>query len=105
METSHTPTLISPDTKRPSAATRRNHNGFSTDGVERAGSEPVDPIALSKVLKDMEDGGRVRERTPGASPSRKRQRIYGDRLVKVTVLVHLRSYWDLIQNMVTLCLF
>lgn len=42
----------------------------------------MDPTALSKALKDMEDAGRVRERTPGASPSRKRQRVYGDRSVK-----------------------
>ena len=56
-------------------------NGHTTNGVERAGSEPVDPTALSKALKDMEDAGRVREGTPGASPSRKRQRVYGDRLV------------------------
>ncbi len=84
MEESHTPNLVSPDTKTPPAATKRNPaNGFSMNGAERAGSEPVDPTALSKALKDMEDAGRVRERTPGASPSRKRQRVYGDRLVKV----------------------
>lgn len=41
----------------------------------------MDPAALSKALKDMEDEGRIRERTPGASPSRKRQRVYGDRSV------------------------
>lgn len=41
----------------------------------------MDPTALSKALKGMEDAARVRERTPGASPSRKRQRVYGDRSV------------------------
>ena len=41
----------------------------------------MDPTALSKVLKDMEDTGRARDRIPGASPSRKRQRVYGDRSV------------------------
>lgn len=56
-------------------------NGHTTNGVERAGSEPVDPLALSKALKGMEDAQRVREQTPGASPSRKRQRVYGDRSV------------------------
>ena len=55
--------------------------GHTTDGIERAGSEPVDPAALSKALKGMEDAARGRERTPNASPSRKRQRVYGDRLV------------------------
>ena len=82
MENSRTPTLISPDTNTPSAATKRNPtNSHIINGAERAGSEPVDPTALSKALKDMEDMGRARERTPGASPSRKRQRVYGDRSV------------------------
>ncbi|EHL02574.1 hypothetical protein M7I_1368 [Glarea lozoyensis 74030] len=31
------------------------------------------------LLKEFEDGGRPRETTPGGSPSRKRQRVYGDR--------------------------
>lgn len=39
----------------------------------------MDPDALTKALKDMEDAGRQRERTPGMSPCRKRQRVYGDR--------------------------
>ena len=80
MENSHAPTLVSPDTKTPPAATKRNStNGLGTNGAERMGSEPVDSTALTKAL---EDTGRVRERTPGASPSRKRQRVYGDRSVK-----------------------
>ena len=83
MENSHTPTLVSPDTKTPPVPAKRNlTNGHITNGAERAGSEPVDPTALGKALKDMEDAGRMRERTPGASPSRKRQRVYGDRSVK-----------------------
>lgn len=93
MENSHTPTLVSPDNKTPPVATKRNPtNGLSTNVVKRAGSEPVDPTALSKALKDMEDAGRVRERTPGASPSRKRQRVYGDRSVKVAVVVISSSF-------------
>ena len=92
MENSHTPTLVSPDINTSPAATKRNPtNGHITNGVERAGSEPVDPNALSKALKDMEDAGRARERTPGASPSRKRQRVYGDRSVKVLVVVILKD--------------
>jgi cell division cycle 20-like protein 1 (cofactor of APC complex) len=46
------------------------------------GAESIDPNALSKaLLKEFEDAGsgRHRETTPGGSPSRKRQRIYGDR--------------------------
>ena len=90
MENSLTPTLVSPDTKTPPAATKRNStNGFGTNGLERMGSEPVDSTALTKAL---EDTGRVRERTPGASPSRKRQRVYGDRSVKVAVHVFSRDF-------------
>ncbi|EAL92748.1 hypothetical protein KXX16_001109 [Aspergillus fumigatus] len=44
-------------------------------------SEPVDPNLLAKALKEYEDAGRPRERTPGTSPSRKRQRVYGDRFI------------------------
>lgn len=44
------------------------------------GAEAVDPNALSKaLLKEFEDAGRPRDVTPGGSPSRKRQRVYGDR--------------------------
>lgn len=45
----------------------------------RTGSEPIDADALSLALKEYEEAGRRRERTPGTSPSRKRQRVYGDR--------------------------
>ena len=41
----------------------------------------VDADALARALKDVKDVGRPRQRTPGTSPSRKRQRIYGDRQV------------------------
>lgn len=42
-------------------------------------SEAVDAAALANALRDYDEAGRRRERTPGASPSRKRQRVYGDR--------------------------
>ncbi|KAH0559919.1 Fizzy- protein [Trichoglossum hirsutum] len=55
------------------------------NGLDRrkppGGGEAVDPDALSRALREFEQAGRQRERTPGQSPSRKRQRIYGDRLV------------------------
>ena len=82
----------SPDTNLPTstgtrtptrALSKRIHtNGNVISGADRAGSEPIDPAALSKALKDFEDARRTRDRTPGASPSRKRQRIYGDRSVQ-----------------------
>ena len=104
MENSRTPTLVSPpDTKTPPTTTGKQHHshGHVTNGAERAGSESVDASALSKALKDYEDAGRMRERTPGASPSRKRQRIYGDR--SVNALCYFRSWlralsWTLIEG-------
>ena len=57
------------------------------DSLARTASEPVDAEALARALKDYDEAGRRRERTPGASPQRKRQRInpsekvYGDRSV------------------------
>ncbi|KAL4926975.1 WD40 repeat domain-containing protein [Aspergillus undulatus] len=49
--------------------------------ARRHTSGPIDPNALTKALKEYDDAGRARERTPGASPSRKRQRVYGDRFI------------------------
>ncbi len=44
------------------------------------GADAIDANALSKALiKEFEDAGRSRDVTPGGSPSRKRQRVYGDR--------------------------
>lgn len=85
IDDSCSPALVSPsDIKTPPLLTgKRNHfNGSLAHGKDRAGSEPIDATALSKALKDFEEAGNIRERTPGGSPSRKRQRIYGDRLVE-----------------------
>jgi cell division cycle 20-like protein 1 (cofactor of APC complex) len=75
-----TPTLISPPESKtpPTAAHKRNQNAFPTSTHDKS-SEPIDAAALSKALGHIEQAGRVRERTPTASPSRKRPRIYGDR--------------------------
>jgi cell division cycle 20-like protein 1 (cofactor of APC complex) len=77
-----TPTLISPpESKTPPTAThKRNQAALAFNDTDR-NSEPVDPSALQRALESFEQAGRVRERTPTASPSRKRQRIYGDRYV------------------------
>lgn len=102
IDESRSPALVSPpDIKTPPLFTgKRNHlSGSLAHGKDRAGSEPIDPSALSKALKDFEEAGNVRERTPGGSPSRKRQRIYGDRLVAFpeiilpTLLPHHLSKW------------
>lgn len=69
-----TPALISPpESKTPPTASHKRNKSVSRN------SEPVDASALSKALKDFEQAGKARERTPIASPSRKRPRIQGDR--------------------------
>lgn len=74
-----TPTLISPpESKTPPTASHKRNQIFPSNPVRRD-SEPIDAAALTKALGHIEQAGRVRERTPTASPSRKRPRIYGDR--------------------------
>ncbi|KAH7127094.1 WD40-repeat-containing domain protein [Dendryphion nanum] len=77
-----TPTLLSPpESKTPPTAThKRNQIDFALNPRDR-NSEPIDPTALSRALEHIDQAGKVRERTPTASPSRKRQRIYGDRFI------------------------
>ena len=82
MENTHNAELAAPAESRPASAAlgkRVLTNGGTINDTGRAGSEPVDANALNRALKDFEDARRTRDRTPGASPSRKRQRIYGDR--------------------------
>ncbi|KAL9113443.1 MAG: hypothetical protein Q9227_002484 [Pyrenula ochraceoflavens] len=79
----HTPTLSPPRSKTPPTHLGRQAQ-LDLDGARRhsrAGSEAVDPDVLSRKLKEMESAGRQRELTPGRSPSRKRQRVYGDRFI------------------------
>lgn len=52
---------------------------------QQEGVEPVDPSALARALKDYETAGARRERTPVSSPCRKRQRVYGDRYVTLSM--------------------
>jgi cell division cycle 20-like protein 1, cofactor of APC complex len=71
----------------PPAATEKRRIGRSANLDSGARSErsktmeaAVDPNALSRALmNEFEETGRTRDITPGGSPSRKRQRIYGDR--------------------------
>lgn len=47
-----------------------------------AGPAPVDPIdndIFARTMLNFNEEGFTRERTPGTSPNRKRQRVYGDR--------------------------
>jgi hypothetical protein len=77
-----TPTLISPpESKTPPTATHKRNQAAFPSSLHDRNSEPIDPSALSRALEQFEQAGRVRERTPGASPSRKRARVYGDRYI------------------------
>ncbi|KAI9817821.1 MAG: substrate-specific activator of APC-dependent proteolysis [Pycnora praestabilis] len=83
MESLQTPPLVSPPgTKTPPAAIGKpsNINGHATN-AQSTGSAAIDADQLSKALMDFEEAGKQRERTPGGSPSRKRQRVYGDRFI------------------------
>lgn len=86
----HTPNLISPPgTKTPPTDPSKrahSHNNVANDAA-RDGSTPVDADALNKALHQFEDAVRTRERTPGESPKRKRQRVYGDRCVDSAVKI------------------
>ena len=57
---------------------KRSHTRTVRETKSTGATEAVDPFALSKAL---EEATGHREGTPSASPSRKRQRIYGDRFV------------------------
>lgn len=58
---------------------RAHSNGTVGRGLESGGSEAVDAESLSKALQEFKEASYTREKTPTGSPSRKRQRIYGDR--------------------------
>jgi cell division cycle 20-like protein 1 (cofactor of APC complex) len=73
-----TPTLISPpESKTPPTVAHKRTQGEIAD--DDGNSEPVDASVLSRALEAFEQAGKVRQRTPTSSPSRKRQRVYGDR--------------------------
>jgi len=74
-------------TTPPPQAEKRKSDRKATGDSERSdrpavasGADAIDPNVLSKaLLKEFEDAGRHRDVTPQGSPSRKRQRVYGDR--------------------------
>ena len=76
-----TPTLPTPvGSKTPPTITSKRFAGRdgNMSAVQRA-TEAMEADALNRRLKEFDHAGRQRERTPGRSPSRKRQRVYGDR--------------------------
>lgn len=103
MGDSHSPTLVSPpDVGTPPVAIgRRGHNnGSMSNSFEKAGSEPIDANRLSHALKSHEEALHRRERTPGGSPSRKRQRINreADRSDRLVLLFRFDLCWPRLVN-------
>ncbi|KAH8710209.1 WD40-repeat-containing domain protein [Phaeosphaeriaceae sp. PMI808] len=94
-----TPALLSPpESKTPPTAThKRNQTAFESNAHDR-NSEPVDSTTLSRALEQLESAGRVRERTPTASPSRKRARIYGDRFIPNRSGQDLQASYNLLHD-------
>lgn len=73
--------LISPPTTKTFSASAAQSTHDLRPVRRATDAEPVDAGALSNALNEYEDSRvRPREYSPGASPSRKRQRkVYGDR--------------------------
>ncbi|KAL8901944.1 MAG: hypothetical protein Q9192_000245 [Flavoplaca navasiana] len=64
-----------------STTSRKRSHAIPANTHHRGASEPVDAAALAQALNGVEGEAKSRERTPLGSPSRKRQRIYGDRFI------------------------
>lgn len=62
----------------PALGAKRVHSSVIKQ-KQRAASEGVDPHAVNVALEGLAEGTRSREKTPSGSPSRKRQRVVGDR--------------------------
>lgn len=106
IENPEIPALTSPPgikTPPPASGNRIHANGNNVRGHERAVSEAVDPGALTRALKDFEGAGRIRERTPGGSPHRKRQRVYGDRSVAIISFAVLKTDPAATSGVFTIC--
>ncbi|SLM34418.1 cell cycle regulatory protein [Lasallia pustulata] len=82
-------------TPPPGSGNRSHANGNNINRHERALSEAIDPSALSRALEEV---GRTRERTPGGTPSRKRQRVYGDRFIPVREGQDLQASFSLLHD-------
>jgi cell division cycle 20-like protein 1 (cofactor of APC complex) len=48
-----------------------------------AAASGIDAEQLQKVLREFDEAGKPRDVTPGGSPARKRQRVYGDRYEQI----------------------
>lgn len=75
-----TPPRVQTPPPDPQRKSERKQAGEASNRTERGSVSAIDPNALNKLLlKEFEDAGKHRDITPAGSPSRKRQRMYGDR--------------------------
>jgi cell division cycle 20-like protein 1 (cofactor of APC complex) len=75
------------------AEKRKSDRTSNEENLARRGSDVVrrsslagngvDAEQLQKVLREFDDAGKARDTTPGGSPARKRQRVYGDRYEQI----------------------
>ncbi|OCT54722.1 Fizzy-related protein like protein [Cladophialophora carrionii] len=82
-ERPQTPTLPTPVGSKtpPTISTKRFAGPEEGMSAAQRAIEALEADALNRRLREIEHAGRQRDRTPGRSPSRKRQRIYGDRFI------------------------
>ncbi|KAL8795601.1 MAG: hypothetical protein Q9182_007511 [Xanthomendoza sp. 2 TL-2023] len=81
------------------STTRKRSHLVGANGHGRGASEPVDAAALTQALHGVEDEAQSRERTPVGSPSRKRQRIYGDRFIPTREGRDLQASFSLLPDL------
>jgi cell division cycle 20-like protein 1, cofactor of APC complex len=77
----HTPSLPTPVGSKTPPTISAKRFALPEEGVSamQRATEAMEADALNRRLREIENAGRQRDRTPGRSPSRKRQRVYGDR--------------------------
>jgi cell division cycle 20-like protein 1, cofactor of APC complex len=73
-----------PSTQRPATPPTVSSRHIARASISSRRSDipgfPAESEAMARTMKEF-DSGRQRERTPGRSPSRKRQRTFGDRFI------------------------
>lgn len=80
----HTPSLPTPAESRtpPTITSKRflEHDAVGSSSRKQS-VEQTEEDVLTRRLSEIQNAGRQRERTPGHSPQRKKQRVYGDRFI------------------------
>lgn len=101
----HTPSLPTPaESKTPPTITSKRFlelqegSGNSRRPSTLEQVEQAEEENLTKRLRELENAGRQRDRTPAHSPQRKKQRIYGDRFIPVRDGQDLQASYSLLHE-------